>query len=364
VLSPQGAARAVGEESIKALVQCAGADAVKIFDSRTYQKAFASLLSKPDETMVVDLLNHALVVQCLDFKTTHLLVLALCPVTLFTLNLLRNQGITTTHWFYEDYRQALYWKTVLPGYHYFFAIQKGPLVHACAAQKTRYVFLPTAASSAMAVVRPAGSAAGADVAFIGIPSPYRIGILEFLALQGIRLAIAGSGWNSYRGLLEQFIVNGKWTNAQHMATILSNATIGLNLSTMDPKGDRENSHISPRVFDMLQAGCALVTEEVPLIHEILIDCAFYTFLGHEQALGVIKEVLSHPERERDRAEKNWEMIRTRHTYEHRVREIMSLTKGSTLKSGGHPLSPSMREKISFPPPGKSSNKWEDKGGVK
>ena len=277
--------------------------------------------------MVVDLLNHTLVVQCLDFTTTRLLVLALCPITLFTLNLLRRLHISTVHWFYEDFRQALYWKEVVAGYDYFFAIQKGPLVSACEAQRARYGFLPTAASPAAAIDRTAGVKSGADVAFIGIPSPYRIGILEFLASKGVRLAIAGSGWNSYRGPLERFIVNGKWASPEQTASILSKAAIGLNLSTMDPKGDRENTHISPRVFDMLQAGCTLITEEVPLIYETLVDCEFYTFLSHKQALDVIKDVLSHPEREKVSTEKNREIIRARHTYENRVREIMELTTG-------------------------------------
>jgi hypothetical protein len=275
VLSPEGAARAVGEDTIKAFLQCAGMNSVKVFDCRTYQKAFSSLLVKPEETMVVDLLNHALIVQCLDFRATHLLVLSLCPVTLFTLNLIKNQHIITMHWFYEDFKRAIYWKEVMAGYNYFFAIQKGPIPGICEANKSHYGFLPTAANSAAPVDQSGGHTSRFDVVFIGIPSPYRIQVLEFLSSAGISLAIAGIGWKRYRGILERFIINGDWTDARQSAEILSNSTIGLNLSVNNPEGDRENIHISPRVFDILQGGCVLVTEEVPLIHDILEGCSFH-----------------------------------------------------------------------------------------
>jgi hypothetical protein len=323
-LSPEGAARAVGEAAISALSSRVGPDRLKVFDCRTYLKAFTGLLASPDEAMVVDLLNHALIVQCLDFRATHLLVLPLSPVTLFSLQLLRNQHVTTLHWFYEDFRAASYWKDVVAGYDFFFGIQKGPLVDACSACGARYAFLPTAANPAFTAFAAAGKPPAADVAFIGIPSSYRVRVLELLASAGIRLAIAGSGWNKYRGSLEGHIVKNAWTDAAESATILANATIGLNLSVRDPEGDRENTHVSPRVFDILQAGRALVTEEVPLIHEVIPDCAFRTFSGPEKALDVIKSALSNPVADAANAEKNRAMIRERHTYEIRIRKMIEV----------------------------------------
>ena len=328
-LSPEGAARAVGKQVIDALSRRTGPEAIKVFDCRTYLKAFSGLLANPEESMVVDLLNHALIVQCLDFRTTHLLVLPLSPITLFTLKLLRNQRVVTIHWFYEDFRQALYWKDVIAGYDYFFAIQKGPIVSACVSNNVRYAFLSTAANSDVAFNLPViGRGSAVDVAFIGIPSPYRIRVLEFLAASGLKLAIAGAGWNHYRGPLDSSIKNGEWTEASQSVKILSDATIGLNLSVSDPEIDRENTHVSPRVFDILYAGRVLVTEEVPLIHETIGQCAFYSFSDQHEALDVITSVISHPESEIGKAIVNREIIRARHTYENRVGEILSLTTNS------------------------------------
>ncbi len=323
-LPPHGAARAVGEEAIRALSDRAGAGAVKVFDCRAYLKAFSGLLKNPEDTMVVDLLNQSLIVQCLDFQASRLLVLSLCPVTVFTLNLLRGRGVATVHWFYEDFRKALYWKEVLPGYDFFFAIQRGPIPGACAEKGARFGFLPTAACSVASIERPGGPPIAADLAFVGVPSPYRTGVLEFLASRGIRLALAGAGWNRYRGSLERFIVSGDWISAGQAAAILAGASIGLNLSMDDPETDRESVHISPRVFDILQAGCTLVTEDVPLVHETLRDCVFHTFRNAQQALAVIEDALSNGERERMAVEKNREIIGARHTYENRIGEMTAL----------------------------------------
>jgi hypothetical protein len=326
VLPPHGAARAVGEEIIKAFSRCIGADSVKSFDCKTYLQAFSELLKNPDGTMVVDLLNHAIIVQCLDFKATNILVLALCPVTLFTLNLLKNQQVRTVHWLFEDFRVALYWKEVIAGYDFFFAIQKGSLIDECRRQQTRYAFLPTAAVSFSANDGPRNFPDLADVAFIGFPSPYRISFLEFLASRGVRLAIAGAGWKAYRGILDQFIINRVWTNADQTTELLSNAAIGINLSINDPNPDRENTHISPRVFDVLSVGCVLVTEDVPLVHKILRDCKYYVFSGQEQSYSIIKELLLHHGKKNSNAEKNRQIIRTRHMYDNRVREMIAVTQ--------------------------------------
>jgi hypothetical protein len=325
-LSPQGGARAVGEQAIEALSRLSSPEAVKVFDCKTYLKVFSSLLANPEESMVVDLLNHALIVQCLDFRATHLLVLSLCPVTLFTLKLLKNQRVATIHWFYEDFRLAVYWKDVIAGYDYFFAIQKGPIVRACASNNVRYGFLPTAANSDALFDLPViGRKSPVDVSFIGIPSLYRIRVLEFLAASGLKLAIAGEGWKQYQGPLDGSIINGAWTDVSQWEKILSDATVGLNLSLSDPEIDRENTQVSPRVFDILRAGRVLVTEDVPLIHETLKQCTFYTFSNERQAFDVITSVISQMENEIAKALANREIIRVQHMYENRVGEILALT---------------------------------------
>jgi len=324
VLSPEGAARSAGEEIIKAFSYSVTPDCIKTFDCAVYLRAFKNMLKAPDETMVVDLLNHALIVQCLEFHATHILVLALSPVTLFTLNLLRDQKIITAHWFYEDFRQAAYWKDVLPGCQYFFAIQKGPIIDECQRRNVRYVFLPTAASTLPQDKPVAQSEFKKDAAFIGIPSAYRIRVLEFLAAKGVHFTIAGQGWDRYQGPLIPSIINGGWIDGKQSAAILQSAFIGINLSVNDPQLDRSNTHISPRVFDVLMTGRVLVTEEVPLIHEVLPDCSYHCFSNEAEALSIIQAVCAHAEKEQENIVKNRQAIKAGHLYVNRVQRIVEI----------------------------------------
>ena len=286
VVAPEGAARAVGLDVVRAFQNTAGTNAVKAFDCKTYLQAFVNLLKTDDETMAVDLLNQSMAVQCLDFQATHVLVLALSPVTVFTLNLLRKYGVVTVHWFYEDFRAASYWKDVVGGYAFFLAIQRGPIVDRCKKSGAVFHLVPTAASS-VGLPRPA-PVKSCDVAFIGIPSNYRISILELLASQGVSLAVGGLGWERYRGVLSSFIVRGGWVSVRESMEVLSQSRIGINISVTDPRVDRENTHVSPRVFDIMRAGCVLVTEDVPLAQEILADCKFHLFHSAEHAVEIIK----------------------------------------------------------------------------
>jgi hypothetical protein len=250
--------------------------------------------------MVVDLLNQSLVVQALDFRATHLLVLALCPVTRFAADLLRRQGITTLHWFYEDFRQAVYWKDVLPAYDVFLAIQRGPVEAACARADVAFRYFPTAATPP-----PAGSGAGAGagvprpwrdrpggIAFVGFPSGYRVAVLEALAAAGLPLAVAGAGWERYRGPLEPCLRGSGWTGPERVRALLEDARIGLQLPSEDPGADRENDQVSPRVFDILAAGCLLLCEEAPLVRETLRGCVFREFRGPAEAVAAARTALA------------------------------------------------------------------------
>jgi hypothetical protein len=269
VLPPEGAARQVGEKAWEALCALLPAEARKLFDTKTYLDAFDRLLKDPADNMVVDLANQALIVQCLDFRATHVLVVALSPVTRFSVDLLRRQGIAMLHWFIEDFREAKYWKDVLPAYTHFLAIQRGPVEAACAEAGVAFSYFPTAAIlKPHATVKP-WRERGEGVAFIGFPSKYRVEVLETLAREGVPLKVAGLGWEKYRGPLESHLTGRGWFGPEEAFKLLENSRIGLHLPSEDPGPDRMNSHVSPRVFDILAAGSLLMSEAAPLIRETL-----------------------------------------------------------------------------------------------
>jgi len=322
VLPPEGAARQVGEKAWETLAAQLPAADRKLFDTKTYLDAFDRLLKEPSDTMVVDLANQALIVQALDFEATHILVIALSPVTRFTVDLLRRRGLRMVHWFIEDYRQAKYWKDVLPAYSDFLAIQRGPVEAACAAAGVRYAYMPTAPIlKPREAVRPWRDREAA-VAFIGFPSRYRVDVLEAMAREGIPLRIAGLGWDRYRGLLESHLTGRGWFGPDEAFKLLEGTRIGLHLPNDDPSSDRSDSHVSPRVFDILAAGCLLMSEEAPLIRETLAGCGFTEFRGPLEAARAAKAAFAEPPADETLA-RNREIALLEHSFARRMADILA-----------------------------------------
>jgi hypothetical protein len=319
VIPPDGAARTVAFNAYSALSIEAGSGNVRSFDCLTYLGAFKKLLNTPDENMAVDLMNQSLLVAVLDFGAHCVLTGALSPVTLFILNILKKQNIITIHWFYEDYRRAGYWKDVISGYSHFCAIQKGVLQKICLQNNSRYHFLNTALS-----FEPHPDQVTTrkyDISFIGIPSSYRIHILETIVAAGFTCAIAGSGWDMYDGPLNSCIVNRTWTDSMQVETLLSSASIGINLSVDEPLC-RDDVHISPRVYDILACKTVLFTEDVPLIKDVLGNCTYFTFSSTNDCIGKIRHILDNLEHLQKSLSNNFDTVITRHTYRNRIQELI------------------------------------------
>ena len=230
--------------------------------------------------------------------------------------------MVTVHWFYEDFRRAGYWRDVLPGYDHFCAIQRGPLPAACAEAGAAYHFLPTACPvEALAAI---DGPRRYDVAFVGFPSQYRIAFLERLARQGFTIACGGEGWQSYKGILENSIVNNRWVSEAESFHLLAQSKIGINLSFDDPASGRDHLQASPRVYETLAAGALLVTEESPLLQDSLAGCVFSAFRSAEEAVAVITELLGRYDSLRSTIEENRKTVLGRHTFTCRAQALLSL----------------------------------------
>jgi hypothetical protein len=329
-LPPAGGARQAAEHLYTAFTHILPAGAVRSFDFMKYCAAFMQMLKSGDETIVADLAGQSLVIKCLEYDVTHLVVPALCPVTLFILSLLRKKGIMTIHWFIEDYRRVTDWQDILPGYDLFLAVQKGSLQAACEKAGTRFSYLPTAASQASLMISGCRDMhrRTADVVFIGLPSAYRVDMLEYLYDQGITLLIAGEGWNNYSGRLDGSIRHRTWIGAEQSALVLRDAPIALNMSFKSPDGVGADVQLSPRVYDILAAGSLLLTEDVPLLHETLAGCTYHTFLNKFDAAGKVRHLLSilnNPDT-RGQIRDTAALIKQDHTWEKRAERIVTLTE--------------------------------------
>jgi hypothetical protein len=321
VTAPDGAARTLAANTTEALSTLLGPQQCKEFDTLRYRTAFEQLLKQPDPDMVIDLLNQALIVACLDFKATVCLVTALSPVTLFSLNILRRCGVQTVHWFTEDMHKATYWNEVLSGYDHFFAIQHGNIESASCERGAHYHYLPVATGCARypyaETTRPW------DLLFIGIPSSYRVQVLEKLVTAGYKIAIAGTNWHKYRGILEPSIIKSTWIDDREAFHLMQQAKIGLNLAFDNP-ASRTDVHISPRAYDLLAAGCLLLTEANPLLSESLHGCTCTTFTSIDDAPAKAATLLSaYAQHDAERAA-NRAAVLSQHRYLDRAEMMVKL----------------------------------------
>lgn len=294
LLPIKGASREASIKLYDELEKKLAPGSITIFDTDNYLKAYRSMLKQDDGEISVDIMNQSIIVSALQHDITHLFVPALAPVTLFTLNLLKKNGIKTIHWFIEDFRRAEYWRSVLPGYSTFIAVQKGPVQEICKELNIQYEFLPTAVS-----VPPLKKEAllnknekKSDCAFIGIPSEYRVHFLEELLNSGISLKIAGEGWKKYNGILKNSIVNGDWVNLEEATEIMHQCSTAINLSFASPALDASSNQISPRVFDVLGTGLPLITEDIPLLYDSVKEYKYWKFSNQKEASDTIKEIIA------------------------------------------------------------------------
>jgi hypothetical protein len=86
--------------------------------------------------------------------------------------------------------------------------------------------------------------------------------------------------------------------------------------------------VSPRVFDILAAGCLLLSEEAPLIRETLAGCGFLEFRGPAEAGRAAKAALAEPPAEETLA-RNREIALSEHSFARRVADILALPEAAT-----------------------------------
>jgi hypothetical protein len=322
ILPPEGAARTVCLHAADAFNSILDKGCCKIIDSAPYLQGYAKMLKLPDDNFAVDLFNQSCAIACLDFQVTHCLVGALAPVTLFTLRLLQKYHVITGLWFYEDYYKAKYWQSVLSGYNHFFAIQHGLVETSCKESNVKFHFLPTASGCGNYPYDE--HERRYDAVFIGLPSTYRIAVLEHCAQSNIRLALAGAGWNTYHGILEPYIVNATWIEETDAFQLMQQSRIGINLSFDNPTV-RTDVQLSPRIFDYAAAGCVIVTEETPILRETLPDITVHTFNNSQDTAAVIASLCNDYHHHTAERTNNRAVILANHQYVHRVAAILQAT---------------------------------------
>lgn len=317
-IPPMGAARQVMHNAVSALAELG--EQFTPIDTLSYENSFQQILKPEHADLSFDMYNQSWVCKAIEEEWTHVLVGALSPVNSWTLRILKKLNITRVIWFYEDYRKAAYWREQINDYDLFCAIQKGELEEAAG---DRYRYLPTGALPSTARIHPAESRAY-DIAFIGIPSTYRIEILEQLVSAGVNVAIAGEGWEKAPQSLQNHVVHSGWIDEPESIQLYGNSRMGLNISQESPWDERGNSvsQISPRLYELAAYGTFPVTEDLPLGDHIYSDLELIRFRSVQELLTGITRLLNEGI-SYDIYHTNRTAVLSKHLYTNRIKELIS-----------------------------------------
>ncbi len=230
----------------------------------------------------------------------------------------------TIHWFIEDCRQAAYWEKVLPAYTHWFAIQKEPIKSHCQQNDVAFGYLPTATGIIPSQTLTSWEDRSFDLAFIGVPSPYRIEVLEALSESGISMSLGGSGWENYSGPLRAKIGTSGWLDSSAVHGRLFQGRIGLHIPFEEPL-DRYLCHVSPRLYEVLACGGKLLCEDAPLYREALRDFSVGYFRGPKEAVELVRGQLAQSLSHQDQNSQQ-NLVTLRHDYGSRFREMVERTR--------------------------------------
>jgi hypothetical protein len=322
LIPPMGAARELSISGLNALSNILP-DQVDSFDYKAYLEGYTNLLKIADDDLIADMIGQSLLTKVIEKKSEVVIVTALCPLSNYFISLFKSLKIKTALWYYEDYRTVPFWQQSISHYDFFFGIQKGQLESSFLNSTTQFHFLPNAAQSIPNTI-PSLNSRSFDLSFIGIPSEYRITFIEELISKGIKVAIAGKGWNEVNNpVLQPFIIDGNWVNPTKAFSIYSSSKFGLNLSVSPPKSNLDQNQVSPRAFDIISSGAYLITERSILNSISMTDLSYGEVTSPNEAIQIIKSdinIESH-------IQKNMASIINKHSLEHRMQYMIeAITK--------------------------------------
>jgi hypothetical protein len=312
VLPPVGFARSIGLSIAKSFQQ-EYAESASIFDTQEVIQRTQSRLKVEGDASVLDWVNQQLLVQVFEWKVTHLLCLSSAPVDPHYLKLLKEQGVFTVHWFYEDHRIADYWSEVASSYDVFCANQQGVVQRFCEDHRCNYYFLPLAAQSQVGSSQILWHGRNVDLAFVGDYSPYRAQALEILSAAGVNLVVSGEGWESYKGFLTRHINDLGMENFR-------TAKITLRLPMVPVSYSDEESPIENVYWESIAHGAFPLLVKRQSNAANLVDIQYREFTSLEELLAIVL-LIRHDGIESSVIQDNLKAVNRHHTLNHRVRQL-------------------------------------------
>ena len=292
------------------------------------------------------LISDMILASCAEFRPDLVLALAQAPLSIETIQSLKENRIVTAFWFVEDYQVLEYWKAWAPHYDFFFTIQKdGNFLGELERLGVKhYAYLPMAADPethkpmdlSPGEVREFGS----DLSFMGAGYYNRHqffkGILDF------DFKIWGTGWDPNSPLWKRVQRNGERIPVEDFVKIFNASKINLNLHSsvfhegVNPQGD----FVNPRTFEIAACGAFQLVDyrsELPAVFAP--DEEIVCFHNLEDLRDQIRYYLDRPEERRRIAERARSRVLKEHTYQARMETMLSFIRARRPEAFAHRATP-------------------------
>ncbi|MCB0335922.1 MAG: glycosyltransferase, partial [Bdellovibrionales bacterium] len=278
----------------------------------------------------IEMLSQVVLDSISEKPIDILLVMAQAPLSGRALTELRRQGVTTALWFVEDYQRFNTWQTMAPFYDFIFTIQRGPCIEAIKAAGCQEVhYVPTAADPhvhmPLQVSPEERSRWGSPISFLG--AGYHNRVQMFAALANHPFKIWGTEWPEMKPFDRLVQEQGRRLSPEEYIKIFNTTDININLHSsserdgVDPGGD----FLNPRTFELASCGAFQLVDPREYLEEVFTpghDIA--TFNDINELKDKIDYYLAHPDERALMATRARENVLMHHTYEHRIKEMLSI----------------------------------------
>lgn len=282
----------------------------------------------------VETLSKTIVNSVTEKPIDILLCMAQAPITPEALIELRKRGVITVLWFVEDYLRFTSWQQMAGYYDFIFTIQRGDCIEKIKAAGCPEVhYLPTACDPAIhgpRALSPEEHARwGSPVSFLG--AGYHNRQQMFASLANYPFKIWGTEWPTCKPFDRLVQEQGRRLKPEEYVNIFNATKININLHSsterdgIDPAGD----FLNPRTFELASCGAFQLIDPRQLLGEIFTPGKdIVTFDSTEDLKDKINYYLEHDTERQDIAQAARHTVLQNHTYQHRIRDMLSIIYSS------------------------------------
>ena len=283
-----------------------------------YQEAAKTRNPLPFYAKVHEALDEALE----SFQPDIVLTFALAPIPPGFGAKLKNRGIKTAHWFFEDGKRFPIYERMVAEHDHFFAIQ--PALAATMQSKghssVRYIPLGVPPRARLETLTRS-STPSHTIAFVGTPSARRQALFAPIAPLGLKLW--GPGWKELGAPFDQAAqADGRWLTRDEKLNVYLDTQLVVNLH-QDTAAGGEPDFINPRTFVLAALGVPQILEDrLELAPLFDLTNELTTFKPSTDLPDRVSELLQMTQKLEAKAQRAKARALESHLLEHRVSQIL------------------------------------------